>query len=110
MSVDFLFRLLFVLYCLEAGIFLTWAPWTGFWERVLLALPVISGTLMHPILRGGVSGFGLVHLLWVIHDLDGLMPIARTKPKTQVPGASPGSAARPEKIRDVHPLPPTRDH
>ncbi len=68
-------EILFVLYCLEAGVLLTCLPWTGGWSETLLRLPD-SGALAlasHPLLRGAVSGFGLVHLVWGAHDLDLLL-------------------------------------
>lgn len=68
-------RLLFVvyvLYCIEAGIFLAWAPWTGFWERTFVSLPwlEIGRLMLDPWIRGAVTGFGLVHLVWGLHDLE----------------------------------------
>lgn len=65
-------RIAFVLYCIEAGVFLLWAPWTGFWDRAAfgLPLPVLGQILTHSFVRGGISGFGVVHLLWGLHDLD----------------------------------------
>jgi len=67
-----LFRVLFVIYCLEAGIFLTLSPWTDGWSRLALLLPFESGRslFLHPSLRGLVSGFGIVHLIWAVHDVD----------------------------------------
>lgn len=57
--------LLFILYCLEAGVFFIIAPWTRFWtsnplfqSTELLALVTESFYL-----RGLVSGLGLVHIL-----------------------------------------------
>jgi hypothetical protein len=63
---------LYVLYCIEAGIFLVWAPWTTFWERTCVSLPWIEvGRLMLvPWVRGAVTGFGLMHLVWGLHDLE----------------------------------------
>jgi hypothetical protein len=68
------YRLFFVLYCIEAGIFLMWAPWTPFWERALFGLPVakIGTVLIRPWARGAVSGFGVVHVIWGLHDLYGM--------------------------------------
>jgi hypothetical protein len=69
---DSAFRVLFVVYCLEAGLFLLVAPWTGSWERLALALG--AGLLRRlgelSWLRGLVSGFGCVHLIWAAHDID----------------------------------------
>ena len=33
-----LFRILFVLYCIEAGTFLVLAPWSPVWDRMLLQI------------------------------------------------------------------------
>jgi len=69
------FRLLFVLYCLEAGVFLVLAPWSLVWDRLVIQVPftLLRNVFLHPVLRGGVSGFGLIHLLWGLHDLDEIL-------------------------------------
>lgn len=66
-----LFRLFFILYCVEAGLFFLLAPWSQVWDHALIELPVsaLRSWLLAPSLRGAVSGFGLVHLLWGAHDL-----------------------------------------
>jgi hypothetical protein len=68
-------EVLFVLYCVEAGVLLTLLPWTASWNGTLLRLPDpgVLALTTHPLLRGAVSGFGLVHLLWGAHDLDLLL-------------------------------------
>ena len=73
----------FVLYCIEAGVFLILVPWREAWQRLLLDLPIstLHPLLLTPIARGAVSGFGLVHLVWGAHDLRGLL------------GARPGDGA-----------------
>ena len=72
MSGGTIFRILFILYCIEAGVFLVLAPWSLIWDRSLVHLPAagLRNVFLHPALRGGVSGFGLVHLVWGAHDLD----------------------------------------
>lgn len=68
-----LVSVLFVFYCFEVGIFLVLAPWSQSWERLLLSLPLVSGwlpLLTHPATRGLITGFGLVHLVWGVHDID----------------------------------------
>jgi hypothetical protein len=79
-------ELLFVLYCVEAGVLLTLLPWTGSWNGALLRLPDPNALALasHPVLRGVVSGFGLVHLVWGAHDLEVLLSRRRRR----------GSAAR----------------
>jgi len=71
----YLFDILFVLYCVEAGVFLAFVPWSTLWERHLLEIPVLGLRAfgLHPILRSALSGFGLVHLVWAAHDLELLL-------------------------------------
>lgn len=65
-----LLRFLFVLYCLEVGVFLVISPWSSAWERMVapLALLGLDTFLLRPAARGAVTGFGLVHLVWGAHD------------------------------------------
>jgi hypothetical protein len=67
--------LLFVLYCAEAGVLLIFAPWWPVWDRMLIQLPLpgLRNLMLHPFARGGVTGFGLVHLVWGAHDLHALL-------------------------------------
>lgn len=69
------FRVLFIIYCIEAGVFLVLAPWSPGWDLALLHFPFSSFYLVgiHPILRGMISGFGLIHLVWGAHDLESLL-------------------------------------
>lgn len=57
--------LLFILYCLEAGIFFVIAPWTRFWTTnpLFQSSELIALLTESFYLRGLISGFGLVHLL-----------------------------------------------
>jgi hypothetical protein len=66
-----LLRALFIIYCMEAGFFLLFGPWSPGWDRTVLLLPPgsLRALFFHPLLRGAVSGFGLVHLVWSMHDL-----------------------------------------
>jgi len=77
-----LVQLLFILYCIEVGSFLVLAPWSPSWERTIILMP-LSGSLvpplLHPALRGGVTGFGLIHLVWAAHDLDRLLSRLRSR-------------------------------
>lgn len=70
-----IFRVLFVVYCVEAGVFLALVPWSSLWERHLLELPLVGLRAfgLHPLLRSALTGFGLVHLIWGIHDLELLL-------------------------------------
>jgi hypothetical protein len=67
-----LFRILFILYCIEAGTFLVLAPWSPVWDRSVIQIPfeMVRSLGFHPLFRATVTGFGLVHLVWGAHDLD----------------------------------------
>jgi len=72
MRLETLFRGLFLAYCLEAGLLLLVVPWTGGWERNCLALPLanLQPLLFSTYFRAALSGFGLVHLVWVAQDVE----------------------------------------
>ncbi len=72
MRFDSVFRLLFIVYCIEAGLFLLVAPWSGGWNQLLLLAPlgIFRVWLSSAWVRGLVSGFGAVHLIWAAHDID----------------------------------------
>jgi hypothetical protein len=65
-------RVLFFLYCIEAGVLMVLVPWSPSWDRAVTQIPDFSAQalLFHGALRGAVTGFGLVHLVFGVHDLD----------------------------------------
>lgn len=73
MRLEASFRLLFVLYCLEAGFFLVTTPWMPAWDRAMVQMPwaLLRNAMLSAWMRGAWTGFGFVHLLWGIHDLVG---------------------------------------
>lgn len=72
-------RVVFILYCIEAGLFFVLAPWTRFWSgNPLFSLtPSITALSANPYFRGFVSGFGLVHLAVGFRDFIELMGVWR---------------------------------
>ena len=72
MASSSLFRLIFALYCAEAGIFLLTAPWLSAWDRLAYSMPWtdLRWILLAPLARSAVSAFGLIHLVWLAHDVD----------------------------------------
>ena len=76
-----LLHLLFVLYCAEAGFFLVVVPWSAAWERLVgpMGAAGLGAMLAAPIVRGAVSGFGLVHLVWGAHDVLGWLERRRSR-------------------------------
>src|SRR5579884_4267837 len=55
---------LFILLCVEIGIFLLVMPWSALWRRNLLLsyYPLLRPVFLSSYLRGAVSGLGLVNL------------------------------------------------
>jgi len=72
MALEHFLRFVFVLYCTAVGVVLLLAPWTPGWDHMVAHLPGLR-LLGTPLLRGALSGFGLVHLVWGIHDLQELL-------------------------------------
>ncbi len=71
----------FILYCVEAGVFLCLVPWNLAWDRTILQLPMARLWMfgLNPAVRAAVTGFGLMHLVWGAHDLDRLLHHWRVK-------------------------------
>ena len=57
-------RSLFLLYFLQVGLVLLVAPWTLYWDRNLFvaAIPFLENLLTAHVVRGAVSGIGLLSL------------------------------------------------
>jgi hypothetical protein len=54
-----------VLLCFEMGAVLLYLPWSVFWEQnyFLVRFPLLIPFLLHPSLRGAVSGLGVLDLV-----------------------------------------------
>jgi hypothetical protein len=63
--------LFFALYCLEAGLFFLFVPWTRIWtlNPLLHNHAAIGMVADNPFVRGFVSGVGLLHLIVGVRDL-----------------------------------------
>ncbi|HVT43175.1 MAG TPA: hypothetical protein VMT00_02180 [Thermoanaerobaculia bacterium] len=64
-------RVLFIIYCLEAGIFFVMIPWTRFWalNPILHTAPILNLLVDNGFFRGFVSGFGVIHIVIGAHEL-----------------------------------------
>ena len=72
MRLDRLSRILFIIYCLEAGAVFLLVPWGAAWDRAIVQVPFdgLRILLLHPLFRSVISGFGIVHFVWAFNDLD----------------------------------------
>lgn len=55
---------LYVVVCIEVGIFLTLVPWSAIWERnyFLDVYPALRAILLAPAVRGAVTGLGAANI------------------------------------------------
>ena len=108
MGSDRLLRFVFVLYCTSVGGVLVTLPWSMSWNIMITHLPrVVSSWLEEPMIRGLLSGFGLVHLVWALHDVAALgRPPVTAQP---IPAQPTTSAARPSAARPIT-TSPSRAH
>ena len=54
----------YLLYCVEAGIFLILAPWSLIWSTSYFAqIPALREVLLSGYVRGAVTSLGLLHLV-----------------------------------------------
>jgi len=62
---------LYVLVCLEVGIFLSLVPWSVIWERnyFLQVYPALRPFFLDPSLRGAVSGLGVANIFVVLYEV-----------------------------------------
>ncbi len=84
MEIDRIVRYVFIFYCATVGVVLVLVPWSPGWDQMLSFLSTRFEVLRLPLLRGALSGFGLVHLVWCVHDLHRLRP---KRPKAVKPAA-----------------------
>lgn len=81
MRFDRVLRILFVLYCVEAGALLLFVPWSSTWDRLILSIPSSSfhDLGLGTVARALTSAFGMVHLVWGAQDLADLV-LRRRRP------------------------------
>lgn len=81
-----LLRALFILYVLEAGAFLTLAPWSRLWSlRVVARSPAFAhDVLASPYFRSFLVGVGLLHLLAAVSEIEAW----RREPRAEAGGPS----------------------
>ena len=73
----------FVAYFSIVGLVLILIPWSPGWDHMLLALERPEFQIFKTsIARSALSGFGLVHLVWALHDLRSLFQGDAPDPST----------------------------
>jgi len=75
-------RAIVIVLCFEMGALLLYLPWSEFWERnyFLMHFPTLMTFLLHPSVRGLVSGLGV---------LDIFIALGLLQPRPEPPRAAP---------------------
>jgi hypothetical protein len=87
---------LYVVVCLEVGLFLTLVPWSGIWERnyFLEAYPALRPVLLASAVRGAVAGLGVANIYVALSEI---VSRSRAAPaRVSLPGAPGSEVAEPE--------------
>jgi hypothetical protein len=72
--VSVLTRLVFLAYFVEVGLLLLVVPWSPFWERnyFIQMWPALERIAGNNLVRGAVSGLGVINLWAAMSELGGL--------------------------------------
>ncbi len=64
-------QILYILYCLEVGVFLLFLPWMNIWDNnyFLYLYPKLRPVVANSYLRGAVLGLGVINLLIGIQEI-----------------------------------------
>ena len=64
-------QVIYILYCLEVGIFLLFLPWMSIWDNnyLLYLYPRLAPIIGNPFLKGAVLGLGIVNILIGIQEI-----------------------------------------
>ncbi len=64
-------QVVYILYCLEVGIFLLFLPWMSLWDTnyIVYLYPKLRAIVANPYLKGGVVGLGIVNILIGIQEI-----------------------------------------
>ena len=66
-----LLKIIYILYSIEAGVFLLLLPWMSFWDTNYLTYqyPQILPVITNPFFKGAVLGLGIVNLMTGINEI-----------------------------------------
>jgi hypothetical protein len=83
-----LLQILYVLILFEVGVILLYLPWANSWETnyFIIHYPVLRPYLLHPAVRGAVSGLGALDILMAA-GMVRRRPSAQTQADTQADSA-----------------------
>jgi len=76
-------RAMLIVLCFEMGALLLYLPWSNFWEQnyFLAHFPSLMTLLLHPSVRGLVSGLGVLDIFVALGLLQSRPEDARVAPR-----------------------------
>lgn len=76
-------RAILIVLCFELGALLLYLPWSSFWEQnyFLVHFPALMSVVLHPSVRGLVSGLGVLDILVAIGLLQSRPEAPRVSPR-----------------------------
>jgi hypothetical protein len=86
---------LYVIVCIEVGVFLTLVPWSGIWERnyFLGLYPALRPILLAPAVRGAVAGLGAANIFMGLKEVLNLRRASITEKDSRAAVGDPGGAS-----------------
>jgi len=71
LGIMWIWRILYILYCLEVGVFLLFLPWLTIWDNnfLLYRYPSVQPILTNSYLKGAVLGLGIVNIIIGIQEI-----------------------------------------
>ena len=75
-----LLSIIYIVFCLELGVFLFILPWASFWGKNYFVdhYPLISSISRNYFLRGAVSGLGLADIWLAVYEIQRFLHRIRT--------------------------------
>jgi hypothetical protein len=92
--------ILYVVVCLEVGIFLILVPWSAIWERnyFLEAYPSLREILLSPAFRGAVAGLGLANIYMGLSEVLNRRRKAPRETEQKPPAHRPAVVASDDRV------------
>lgn len=89
-------HVLLVIYFAEVGLVLTVAPWTVYWDRnyFVESLPILQAVLTSHVVRGAVTGVGVLGAGAALVDVAAAVAGIRSRPSARASGSLWADAAR----------------
>ena len=89
-------HVLLVIYFAEVGLVLTVAPWTVYWDRnyFVESLPILQAVLTSHVVRGAVTGVGVLSVGAAVVDLAAGLSRVCSRPAARAGGSLWADAAR----------------